>query len=184
MVGGVVPKPLVIPTPPAVHTFDVAVDRAFEQMRGRVFADRLFYAASELGDFSLIWHLIGAASATVDEDRFVPAVRLSMLLGVESVLVNGVIKSLFRRERPDSETPRPHHLRAPRTSSFPSGHASAGFMAAGILSRSVPSAVALHAIATVVATSRIHVKIHHPSDVLAGALLGATMGQIARRLSP
>ena len=44
-----------------VASFDLAVDRAFDHLRGRKAADRVFYAASELGDFGLIWN--GAASA-------------------------------------------------------------------------------------------------------------------------
>jgi len=50
------------------------------------------------------------------------------------------VKSFFRRKRPEwlSETPRPHRLRRPRSSSFPSGHASAAFTAATILSEDDP----------------------------------------------
>ena len=42
-----------------VASFDLAVDRAFDHLRGRLVADRIFYAASELGDFGLIWVLLG-----------------------------------------------------------------------------------------------------------------------------
>src|SRR5437899_2569358 len=48
----------------AVRRFDEAVDRAFDHLRGRKPVDRVMYAASELGDFSLIWHLLGAAQGT------------------------------------------------------------------------------------------------------------------------
>ncbi len=179
-----VPNPIVIPTPEAVQTFDDIVDARFDAIRGNPWADRLFYAASEIGDFSLIWHLIGAVGATIDDSQFDRAVRASVLLGVESALVNGAIKSLFRRERPTADTPRPHRLRTPKTSSFPSGHASAGFMAASLLSRGAPSSVLLHLTAAAVATSRVHVKIHHPSDVVAGAILGAALGRLGRRVWP
>ena len=42
-------------------SLDEAVDRAWNQLRGNPAMDRLFYTASELGDFSLIWHLLGTA---------------------------------------------------------------------------------------------------------------------------
>ncbi len=35
-----------------------------------------------------------------------------------------------------------------------------------------------------VAASRVHVKIHHASDVLAGVALGATLGRIATKAWP
>lgn len=176
--------PISIPNIEGVQRFDEAVDQLFDHLRGNSIADRLFYSASELGDFSLIWHLVGAAGAALDEEQFARAIRASALLGVESALVNGGIKSLFQRDRPTVDEARPHHLRQPKTSSFPSGHASSGFVAAALLSRSAPGAVALHAVATVVALSRVHVRIHHASDVVSGAILGAALGQIGRKVWP
>jgi len=42
---------------PAVDAFDASADALLDQLRGHPLADRLFLAASHLGDFSLIWHL-------------------------------------------------------------------------------------------------------------------------------
>ncbi|QXC63411.1 phosphatase PAP2 family protein [Aquihabitans sp. G128] len=71
------------------------------------------------------------------------------------------------------------------TSSFPSGHASSAFTAAGILSEHDPALKPLfYAVAVVVATSRVHVQIHHASDVLAGAALGIVFAKLATRAWP
>ena len=35
-----------------------------------------------------------------------------------------------------------------------------------------------------VASSRVYVKIHHPSDVIAGAILGVALARVARRVWP
>jgi undecaprenyl-diphosphatase len=70
------------------------------------------------------------------------------------------------------------------TSSFPSGHATAGFSAAMMLSEDDALAPLYFALATVVATSRIHVKIHHASDVAGGIALGLLLGMLGRRLAP
>ena len=43
---------------------------------------------------------------------------------------------------------------------------------------------AFYAAAAVVASSRVYVKIHHPSDVMAGAALGLGLGRVARRAWP
>lgn len=169
----------------AARRLDDAVDRAFDRVRGNPVADRIFYGASAAGEFSLIWHSIGVARALLPSGRLVDAVRLSSLLGLESLLVNGVVKSLVRRERPTHESDRPHDLRIPLTSSFPSGHASAAFMAAGLLGeRDRRLTPVFYGLAAIVASSRVHVRIHHGSDVAAGALLGMGLAKLAPRLWP
>ncbi len=170
----------------ALIAFDDAVDHRVDRLRGHVVLDRVMYAASELGDMSLVWHLIGAGQALLPGRDPMTAVRLSTILGVESVLVNGGIKSLFRRTRPVwvDDRPRPHHLRTPLSSSFPSGHASSAFTAAGLLSQGDPMWPLYYGVAAVVATSRVYVKIHHASDVVAGAALGMGLAVIAKRAWP
>ncbi len=170
----------------AVLSFDDAVDRRLDRLRGHPVADRLMYEASELGDWSLIWHLIGAGQGLLPGRDPKSAVRLSVILGLESLLVNGGIKSLFRRTRPVwvDDRPRPHYLRTPRSSSFPSGHASSAFTAAGVLSRGDPLWPVYYGVAAVVATSRVYVKIHHASDVVAGAALGVGLAALAKRAWP
>lgn len=172
--------------PAFVTRFDDAVDDLWERtFRGNPIADRVFYLASELGDFSLIWLLIGAARGLRSDEDADAALRLAAVLLTESLLVNQGIKRLFCRSRPESDAERPHHLRQPSTSSFPSGHASSAFTAAGVLSQTDPGAAPLYyAVAAVVATSRIHVRIHHGSDVVAGALLGVGLARLAGRLWP
>ena len=118
----------------SVAKADMAVDKAWEKLRGHPIADWLFYAASRLGDFSLLWHLLAVARGLTSKYGAKETARLVMVLTAESALVNGAVKSLFRRERPSSLEERPHHLRQPLTSSFPSGHASAAFLAAALLS--------------------------------------------------
>ncbi len=167
-----------------VAAFDQHVDGWFEHLRGNPLADRVLYSLSELGDFSLVWHTISVAKAAIgDHDAERAAVRLSVALGVESVVVNGVIKGLVRRERPEPPADRPHPLRQPKTSSFPSGHASAAACAAVLLSDgSGPAATASWvSLAALVAVSRIHVRIHHASDVVGGAVIGAGIGLAFRR---
>jgi undecaprenyl-diphosphatase len=142
------------------------------------------YSLSELGDFSLIWHAISVARATLgDEHTERASVRLSSALGVESIVVNGLIKSLVRRERPTDPAPRPHRLRQPSTSSFPSGHASAAACATVLLTDGAGPVATLgwSTLAALVAVSRVHVQIHHASDVVGGAAIGGAIGLAFRR---
>lgn len=166
--------------PAAVDRLDDAIDEWWDRLRGRPIVDRIYYTASEAADFSLLWHTLGVIHAIVEDDPKV-AVGVSAALGVESALVNGPIKSFFKRSRPVQDVPRPHHLRQPKTSSFPSGHASAAMVAAALLSRHAGGG-AWYAAAAVVATSRIHVRIHHASDVAGGLVIGAALGVLARRV--
>ena len=166
--------------PSAVDHIDDAIDAWWERLRGRPVVDRLLYTASEAADFSVLWHTAGVIQAIIEDDPKV-AVGLSAALGIESALVNGPVKSAFKRRRPLQDVPRPHHLRQSRTSSFPSGHASAAMVAAALLSRHAGGA-AWYGVAAVVATSRIHVRIHHGSDIVGGAIVGAALGALARRV--
>lgn len=169
------------PLGPTVAALDAAVDRAWERLRGHPMADRLFYTASQLGDFSLLWHLLGLARGLASNNGIREAARLSTALAIESVLVNGAMKSLFRRERPVHADDRPHHLRQPLTSSFPSGHASAAFMAATLLAERTRVKPLWYTLAGVVAASRVHTRIHHASDVVVGASLGLALGRAVQR---
>jgi len=172
------------PLGPIGASLDEVVDRAWDRLRGNPALDRLFYTASELGDFSLIWHLLGTARGVTLRGGTREAARLALALGAESALVNGMVKSAFRRERPIQSGERPHNLRQPLTSSFPSGHASAAFLAATLLSERSKVKPLWFGLATIVATSRIHVRIHHASDVVLGAGIGLTLGRLVRRIVP
>jgi len=174
-----VATPVVVRGP--IDAFDHRVDGWINHLRGKPAIDRVMYTASELADFSLVWHLIGVARGLRSERDFQATLRLSAALGVESALVNGLLKSVVKRERPVPEFERPLHLRAPLTSSFPSGHASAAFCAATLLSDGDRLAPLYYGAAVIAATSRMHVRIHHASDVLAGAAIGITIARVVKR---
>ena len=143
------------------------------------------YTITELGDFALVWHMITTARGLRSDCDAADVVRITTLLGIESVLVNGVIKSFFRRTRPEWEQKRSYKIRKPRSSSFPSGHASSAFVAAALLSERDRALRPLwYSAAALVATSRAHVRIHHASDVIGGVVTGIILGRIARRAWP
>src|SRR5918998_6866544 len=155
-----------------IADFDTRVDGALDRVRGNPVADRLMYAASALGDHSLVWLMLGALRGLRSEHDWKAAVRVGAGLGAESALVNVGIKSLFRRARPPWEVDRPLRLRRPRTSSFPSGHATSAFTAAGLLADDDPLWPAYYVVAAMVATSRVYVRAHHASDVIGGIPIG------------
>lgn len=167
---------------PAIDRFDTWADTKLEALRGRAVPDAVFQFASKVGDFSAVWHVAGLARVVVGGRPVREALVLSGLLGAESLIVNQGVKRIFRRARPtESGDPR-FPQRRPSTSSFPSGHASSAAFAATILTHwdhglMVPVWIA---IAAIVGTSRAYVRIHHASDVLAGAALGTALGLAGR----
>ena len=162
-----------------VAAFDQWGERGLEHLRGNKIADKVFTIASTLGDFSLLWHLVGATRGLTSESRANQAFVFSALIGIESLLVNQGIKRLFRRTRPTEAGDSRYPVRKPATSSFPSGHASAAFFAASVLTywSGLAWAPLLFAVATVVGASRAFVRIHHASDIVGGAVVGLLLGQ-------
>jgi undecaprenyl-diphosphatase len=168
---------------PAVERFDQRADAALEVVRGNPFIDGVFTTASRVGDFSLIWHAVSVTRG-VAKRRPDQIVALAVALGAESLIVNQGIKRIFRRARPTTSGDARFHVRRPSTSAFPSGHASSAAFAATILGawdgpRSRPLWWTL---AAIVGTSRAYVRIHHASDVVAGAVVGVGLGAIAVRV--
>ena len=114
-------------------------------------------------------------------------------VGVTSGLVNLVAKPLGRRTRPDrvgAEVPLARHVAMPATAAFPSGHAASAFAFATGVGHVLPrAAIPLRGLAALVAYSRVHVGVHYPGDVVAGALAGTALAQLtshalARRVPP
>lgn len=178
-----------VPIPSAFEPFDTTVDRWFERrLRHSRAADLVMYSASAVGDHGMVWLGLAGVQAfrrqRAGQDWSRRFLRVAIGLGVESVVVNGPVKFMFRRTRPVHAGPRPLHLRQPRTSSFPSGHAAAAFFGAALLRDDDPIWPLYYALAVTVAASRIHVRIHHGSDVIGGILTGIALGELVRRAVP
>ncbi len=169
----------------AVRRFDDNIDARFTPLRGRREVDRLFYLASEGADYSRAWHVINLAMALFLPSRRRHAVRLAIALGVESAFVNGLLKNVFDRERPEVLPDATFDVRRPKTKSFPSGHASSATLTAVLLSDALPRGRKLWwLLAAIVSASRVHNRMHHPSDVAAGGVLGTIMGRLIKRRFP
>jgi undecaprenyl-diphosphatase len=169
---------------PHVDAFDAWVDGALELLRGNPITDRVFTTASHVGDFSLIWHGISIVRA-IAKGRPDQIVVLAVMLGAESLIVNQGVKRLFRRERPTTTGDDRLQVRTPKTSSFPSGHASSAAFAAMVLSGWDGPKLGMlwWKIAAIVGISRAYVRIHHGSDVVAGAVVGTLLGLVGRRIA-
>ena len=125
------------------------------------------------------------------------ALALAAPVAMQAVLV-WALKALLGRVRPWLALGLPAPWGHPHDGSFPSGHAAGSFCVAAFFVAALPAfpafsrrtpdgrvrahvlgralSVALVALAGLIALSRVYLGAHFPSDVLAGALLGAAIG--------
>jgi diacylglycerol kinase family enzyme/membrane-associated phospholipid phosphatase len=150
--------------------------------------DRAVPALSRSANHSVLWMAIAGGLAVGGGRRGMrAAIRGLASIALSSLLVNQGMKRVVRRPRPSLRDVRDiRKVRvAPRTTSFPSGHAaSAAAFTAGVASELAPAAPPLAVLAGAVGASRVYVGVHYPLDVLAGALAGAGIGTLTRRIWP
>ena len=157
-----------------MSNIDEAVDAAFEPLRGNPQADRVAAVLSNLADYGLIWVVLAGLKARrrgPDRRRAVVALAAA---GFSSLIVSRVVKDAIARERPDEHLVMT--VRTPSSSSFPSGHTLAAFCTAFVLADTDAQTVANVGFAAAVAASRVHLRAHHPSDVIGGAAIGSVLG--------
>lgn len=142
---------------------------------------------SRAADNSKLWMAIAAGLSLVGgSDGRNAAIRGLASLGLSSAFANLVAKPLTVRRRPERDvlsTFETRHVPMPASTSFPSGHTASAFAFATGAGRAAPALSApLRAAATLVGYSRVHTGVHYPGDVLIGAFIGVSAGEIAGRL--
>jgi membrane-associated phospholipid phosphatase len=165
-----------------VDRFDERIDEVVGRWRGRPVADAISFGASALGDHGLLWFLIGVVRGRRPGRNRTVALKAISWSGAVTPVVNAAVKTAVGRGRPEPRDDDPRSVRVPRSASFPSGHALAAWCAATMLAEGDPFAPAYYLAAGVVSVSRIHLRQHHASDVMAGAALGLVLGRIGRRV--
>lgn len=127
-------------------------------------------ALSHFGEHSLGWLAVAALAALLDPRRrreWLAAGAGAFLAHAAAVLIKRVVRRV-----------RPHHpdiavnVGTPSRLSFPSAHATSTTAAALLMARASGSALPLLLIPPM-ALSRLVLGVHYPSDVVAGAAIGA-----------
>jgi undecaprenyl-diphosphatase len=123
-----------------------------------------------------------------------PPVRIALVTAATvwtADLLAALLKTAFDRARPYEVIPQADPLlRWELASAMPSGHAAASAAAAVIVGYLLGGrwAWAIALLAVAVCFARVYIGVHYPSDVLAGAAVGAGVGLVAvalvRRLQP
>ena len=145
----------------------------------------IFAAISKLGDGSFWYVLIVLLPVIYGETALYPAVRMA-IVGVVGVALYKYLKSRLVRERPYiSLAGITAGTRALDRYSFPSGHTLHAVSFTTLAVTSFPElAWLLVPFAVLVAASRVVLGLHYPSDVTAGALIGAALAVLSMVLMP
>ncbi len=134
---------------------------------------RVFITATYLGDGYLWLGLaLGLLAFGGDADRW--NVLAGFFITLTNLVVVRTLKSLFSRERPE-EAIEAMRGRLRDAYSFPSGHATTSFGLAWLVAMSYPLVwvqAVVYAGATMIGLSRVMLREHYVSDVVAGATLG------------
>lgn len=136
-----------------------------------------------LGNLGLIWLIISFLLLISKKYRKIGILTLSVLI-VNTLLGEGILKHIIERPRPFITYPDLNIIISKPTSfSMPSGHTSASFAAAFMLSYCFKKyRVYFYSLASLIALSRIYLLVHYPSDVLSGILLGFLSFLIVKKL--
>jgi undecaprenyl-diphosphatase len=140
--------------------------------------DRALVLISSVMHYGEGWALVALVMLIAD---FRSGLRASLealpVLWLVMLTVNYPLKRMFRRRRPfiafvDARVLGPK----PKDYSFPSGHTAAAFAGAFLFGAYLPAWSPLfYVLAAVVGFSRVYLGVHYPSDVVTGAIVGASL---------
>jgi undecaprenyl-diphosphatase len=175
MPDGSVPEPVAAPVGGEVAAL-VAVQSAL----GTPAVIEVARSMSHFGEHAQGWVAISALGALAMPKRR----RDWVLVGVGAVAAHAAaiaIKLVVHRKRPNHPAVAVN-VGTPSALSFPSAHATSSTAAAMLLCRATRSRLPL-AVVPAMALSRVVLGVHYPTDVLAGAAVGAVVARTAGRFA-
>jgi undecaprenyl-diphosphatase len=146
--------------------------------------DWILLALSVVGQAGLVWIALAPLLARWAGRPVLSTTVITAATVWTADLLAVALKGAFDRERPYEVVPAADPLlRWDVSSSFPSGHAATSaagaFILAYLLGR---GGLGLALLAFAIGFSRVYVGVHYPLDVLAGAVVGLTVGLVSAAL--
>ncbi len=159
-----------------ISRWDLELCLFFNRQSRRLTIRNLFRIASRLGD-GIFWYVLMSALLLRYQADAVPAVIHMVLAGGTGTLVYKLIKNKTLRPRPFNVSPDIIcSCKALDQFSFPSGHTLHAMVFSIVAVFYFPVLIWLVLpFSIMVALSRPILGLHYPSDVLAGALIGAAL---------
>lgn len=158
-----------------LNFFDAGVMDFVQRHLHNAVTDALFPMVTYLGELGAVWVILAVVLLFFAKTKRCGGLMLLSMLA--AFLVGEVfLKNVVDRPRPFQTYPGAVQLliQEPASWSFPSGHSAASFAAATVVFAYFRrwGAAAL-GLAALIAFSRVFLFVHYPTDVLAGAALGA-----------
>jgi len=143
----------------------------------------LFRCISVLGD-GIAWYALMAMLLLIHRNQAVTPVLHMMVVGVICTIGYKLLKARTSRPRPYQVHQSIQHFTAPLDRfSFPSGHTLHAVAFSLIAAGYYPElTAALTVFSALIATSRVVLGLHYPSDVIAGAAMGAAIALVSQAL--
>lgn len=146
--------------------------------------DNIMIFITSLGDGGFIWIAATILLLIPKKTRKVGIMSAVALL-LSLIVNNNIVKNLVQRPRPYMTfTDLQILIPTPSEFSFPSGHTSSSFAAAGVFYTNLPKKIGVPAVilAGLIGLSRLYVGVHYPTDVIAGILMGIFLSYCAEIL--
>jgi len=163
------------------YIIDVSLLYFFNKTLSNPAFDKFFVLITDVKSWLLVyiifWSLMFFKG---DKKNKVAAVMILLLIVFSDQISSQIIKNLFARIRPCHIYQDLNLLLSCKNSfSFPSSHAVNNFAAATYLSFFFKKYKKIFFItAVLIAISRVYLGLHYPSDIIAGALIGALLGYL------
>jgi undecaprenyl-diphosphatase len=139
--------------------------------------DVLFEGLSYSATAGMIWLFLGALIMWKGRRTDGASMMLSVVLAL--CICDLVLKPVIDRDRPFEVLDLDVLMSLPTTSSFPSGHTASAFAGAvSVLMIDRRWGIAALAYAALIGLSRVYACVHWPTDVVAGAFIGAAVAAI------
>ena len=146
-----------------------------EKCQNRTF-DKMMPIITMMGNLGVIWFVISSLMFLKVEYRII-GIGVILAVALTTIIGEGIIKHIVRRSRPFQDKEEKLLINKPITYSFPSGYTASSFAALAVfLQMNGKLGLIVSPIATLIAFSRVYLKVHYPTDVIFGMLLGFTCG--------
>lgn len=144
---------------------------------------KIMVIISTMGNKGAVWFGLGAPLVINSQSR-ITGIKFILSILLASFVGEIVIKRLVARMRPSMFIMDEKMLiKKPSTYSFPSGHTSSSVAGATILVIAYGIwAVPVVIFGILMGFSRLYLRVHYPSDVIAGAVLGVACGLVVNMI--
>lgn len=140
--------------------------------------NKIMIAVSTSGNMGLVWFAI-CLPFLINPAWRATGANIVFGLCIAHLMGEIIIKHIVRRTRPCHNLKDDEQIiNKPKYYSFPSGHTTASFSVLGVtmLRCSAPVVITVFLLAVLIGFSRIYLRVHYLSDVVAGAFLGFLCG--------